>query len=467
MAAGRRTARSRPTVRTRILATVIVASALGMTIAGLVSYQVQRAAVLAQVDLELRDQFDLARHSATAAPPTSVDAALAAILSVMVPPRDGGAAGVVDGRVAYLPGIAEGLRLDRVTGLVAATSGEASVRLATFESGGRLLRYLVVPIRVAGDSHEGRYVAAVDLDRRLAGVNAAALAYAVVSAAVVAITAALGWFVAGRLLAPIRRLREAADRITVSDLDERIEVDGRDDMSRLTATVNGMLDRIRGGVEQQRSLLADVRHDLRAPLTLLRGHLELVDERDVAEVRSVRRLAIEEIDRMARMLEELARVAELGLPAENREVVDAGALAHEVAERVRGIPGPDWSLGRVESMPISIDRDRVIEAWLQVADNAARHTPEGTAVEISATVDGGFARLSVTDRGPGVPAEERERIFLRGERGAAATADGTGLGLAIVAAIARAHGGRAEVADVPGGGADVGILIPLATEAAR
>src|SRR5690606_4995327 len=106
------------------------------------------------------------------------------------------------------------------------------------------------------------------------------------------------------------------------------------------------------------------------------------------------------------------------------------------------------------------DRDRILEAWLQLADNAARYAPDGSPIELSAVADAETVRLVVRDHGPGVPEEDRERIFLRGERGAWNGTAGTGLGLAIVAAIARAHGGTAEVTAAEGGGAEFAIVLP-------
>jgi signal transduction histidine kinase len=459
---GGRVVRRRPTVRTRILATMLVVTTLGMAIAGLLTYQAQRSFVVDQVDEALRTQLGLARTAAADESATSVRAVLERILSVTVAPQDGGSLGIVGTRAAYLPGVVEHFRPEELPGFVEAVAGEDGTRIDTFEGPDGAVRYLAVPVAVAGDAESGIYVTAIDLDARLAGVERSAQLFAAVSLAVLLLTAALGWFVAGRLLAPIRRLRDTAERITVNALGERIPVDGSDDVSRLTATVNGMLDRIGDGIEQQRVLLADLRHQLRVPLTLVRGHLELVDIHDAADVAETRRVAMDEVDRMTRMVDELARLVELGLPAAARSTVDTGALTREVHERVRAVPGRAWSIGRADAVMISVERDRVIEAWLQLADNATRYTPAGTPIELSAVADAETVRLAVRDHGAGVPEADRERIFLRGERGAREGSAGTGLGLAIVAAIARANGGTAEVSAPEGGGAEFAIVLPRA-----
>jgi len=459
-----RTGRRRPTVRTRILATMLIVTALGMTTAGLLSYQAQRAFVLDQVDAALRTQLELARAAAADESVTTVREALERILSFTVSPQDGGSFGIVGDRAAYLPGVVEQFRPEELPGFVDEAARDEGTRIDTFAGPEGAVRYLAVPLTVEGDPASGVYVTAIDLGARLAGVERSAWLYAAVSLAVVLLTAALGWFVAGRLLAPIRRLRDTAERITVNALGERIPVDGSDDVSRLTATVNGMLDRIGDGIEQQRALLADLRHQLRAPLTLVRGHLELVDANDPADVAATRRIAIDEVDRMTRMIEELARLVELGLPGASRSTVDTGVLLRELHERVRAIASHTWTMGRADAVELSVDRDRILEAWLQLADNAARYAPAGTPIELSSEADAETVRLVVRDHGPGVPEADRERIFLRGERGARDGVAGTGLGLAIVAAIARAHGGSAEVSAPEGGGSAFAIVLPRLTK---
>lgn len=452
-------------MRTRILATVLAVTALGMTVAGVLSYGAQRTFVLGEIDAALTAQLGYAREAADDGSVTSARDALQRILSLTVAPQDGGAVGIVDGRAAYLPGVAEQLRPEDLDGFIARVADEDGVRIDTYDGGDEPVRYLAVPIDVAGDSETAVYAVAVAIRPRLEGVDRAAVLYAAVSAGVLALTGILGWFIAGRLLAPVRQLRATAQRITVDALAERIPVEGRDDVSRLTETINSMLDRIGEGVGQQRALVADLRHELRAPLAVVRGQLELLDPSDPADVDDSRRIAIDEVDRMARLIDDLARLVESGLPGAPRTDVDSGELVREVFDRARAIPGPTWSVGRVDAVPLSLDRDRILEALLQLASNAARHTPAGTSVELSAVADPDTVRLIVRDHGPGVPADDRERIFERGERGRdAAGRDGDGLGLAIVAAIARAHGGRARVDEAPGGGASFELILPRAGE---
>src|SRR5690606_18287858 len=119
--------------------------------------------------------------------------------------------------------------------------------------------------------------------------------YTWVAIATLAAVGLVGWFVAGRLLKPVRVLQETASRITASDLSERIPVTGNDDLSALTTTVNSMLDRIEESVDARRRLLDDVRHELKTPVTIVRGHLELLDVADPQDVSSTRDLLIDEL----------------------------------------------------------------------------------------------------------------------------------------------------------------------------
>mgnify|MGYP002401764867 CR=1 FL=1 len=455
-----------PSVRARILTTILVVTALGMAIAGLATYQVQRASLLAQIDDELADRFDAAEHLAdTAEPrPATAEDLLRRVVSSVTPPADGGAIGLLDGVAALVPGVATTLDLAAHPELLKTAAARSRPGIDSWAHGDVRLRYVAVPMAVGDDPARAVFVVAIDVGRRLAGTNGAALTYAGVSAAVLLVVGAFGWFVAGRLLRPLRALRETAEAISVTDLSRRIPVEGHDDVSALTRTVNDMLGRLDASLASQRALLADVRHELRAPLTVLRGNLELLDPTDAGEADTVRRLGMEEVDRMARLVDELARLTELGIPSTERAELDLATLARDVLVRARGLAGHEWTLARADAVTVVADRDRLLEAWLQLAENAATHSPVGRPIEFAATaLDSGAVELTVRDHGPGVPAEERERIFRRGERGAAgAETPGSGLGLAIVAAIARAHGGSATVREAPGGGAVFAIALPRA-----
>ncbi|GLJ79416.1 sensor histidine kinase [Microbacterium imperiale] len=215
-------------------------------------------------------------------------------------------------------------------------------------------------------------------------------------------------------------------------------------------------------VEAQRRLLDDVRHELKTPIAIVRGHLELMDAADSADVETVRQIATAELDRMTRLIGDIDLLASVDGARFATDDVDLETLTQRVADLVTVIPGHDWAVETTQRAVVTGDPDRLLQAWLQLADNAAKHTPVGTAIELGSGVYAGSAHLWVRDHGPGIPPAARHRIFRRFDRGGRRrSAGGSGLGLAIVDAIAKGHGGSCRVADTPGGGATFTIEIPL------
>jgi len=215
-------------------------------------------------------------------------------------------------------------------------------------------------------------------------------------------------------------------------------------------------------VEAQRRLLDDVRHELKTPIAIVRGHLELMDAADAADVEAVREIATGELDRMTRLIGDIDLLASVEGDRFAMDDVDLEGLTQRVVDLVTVIPGHLWTVETTQRAVLHGDADRLLQAWLQLADNAAKHTPTGTAIELGSGVYAGAAHLWVRDHGPGIPPSARHRIFRRFDRGGRRrSAGGSGLGLAIVDAIAKGHGGSCTVADTPGGGATFTIQIPL------
>ncbi|WP_223848897.1 MULTISPECIES: cell wall metabolism sensor histidine kinase WalK [Microbacterium] len=218
--------------------------------------------------------------------------------------------------------------------------------------------------------------------------------------------------------------------------------------------------------DAQRRLLDDVRHELKTPITIVRGHLELMDAADPADVASTRTLGIAELDRMTRLIGDIDLLAAVESDSFTMGDVDLAALTQRVAELVTVIGGHGWSVEQRAAGIIHGDHDRLLQAWLQLADNAAKYTPSDSPIEIGSAVHPSGAQLWVRDHGPGIPPSLRHRIFRRFDRGTGKRAvGGSGLGLAIVDTIARAHAGHCTVADTPGGGATFTIEIPIGTQA--
>jgi signal transduction histidine kinase len=277
------------------------------------------------------------------------------------------------------------------------------------------------------------------------------------------IASALAWVVAGRILAPLRLLTETARSISETDLSRRIPVTGQDEIAELARTFNAMLDRLQGAFGTQRSFVSDASHELRTPITIVRGHLELLGD-DPQERRETVALVTDELDRMSRFVDDLLLLAKAERDDFLRiEEVELGALTDELMDKATALGKRRWLLASRGEATMVADRQRLTQAVMGLAQNAVQHTKDGDAISIGSTVDGDEASLWVRDTGPGISRSDQERIFERFARTSASRrrSEGAGLGLSIVRAIAEAHGGRTEVDSRPGDGATFTIVVPL------
>lgn len=468
-------------VRSRILASILLVALIGMTVAGLTAFLVQRDRIVSQIDDLLVAHVESARFVVTGEsdavatepdaeePPdgvtfTTTAEALEAILARVIPGRNESALGIVGGEATLVPGVDISFHLEDDPGFVQRVVDEASdggVHLGTAISSVGTVRYIATPIAVEGDPQPAIYVAAVDVDAELDELRAAFGTYTIVAAVTLVAIGLVGWFVAGRLLRPLRRLRIAASRITASDRDERIPVVGHDDISALTETVNGMLNRLDHAMTSQRQLLDDVRHELKTPITIVRGHLELLEASNVSEVEATRALAIDELDRMTRLVDDIESLAEAQRMTLARTPTDVADLTSDVFAKASVIADHDWALAGVAHLSTSLDAGRITQAWLQLVDNAAKYSPPGSRIEMGSTGDGSTVEFWVVDRGHGIPVEAEERIFERfGRADTGRGIQGSGLGLPIVKTIATAHGGRVSLSS-SSEGSRFGIVVPV------
>ncbi|GAB6987463.1 HAMP domain-containing sensor histidine kinase [Nocardioides pyridinolyticus] len=330
----------------------------------------------------------------------------------------------------------------------------------TVESPSGTQQVAVQTVRQGEDT--GALVVVTNLDREREGLAETMRTYAITAGLVLLLVTAVAAWVSGRLLSPLRTLRETADHISETDLSRRLPVTGNDDITALTLTFNGMLDRLEAAFVGQRQFLDDAGHELKTPLTVLRGHLELLDTHDPEELAETRLLLLDEIDRMSRLVGDLILLAKSDRPdfLQPRDV-DLDGLTRDVATKARGLGDREWTIDAAARVKIVADEQRLTQALLQLADNAVKHTRDGDTIAVGSSYDDGSARLWVRDTGPGVPPEDRERIFERFGRSAVPPGDeGFGLGLSIVGAIARAHGGSVTVEDAEPAGARFVITLP-------
>ncbi|GLY26751.1 HAMP domain-containing sensor histidine kinase [Kineosporia sp. NBRC 101731] len=458
--------RPRIGVRTRILATVLVLTALGMLGAGITIVLMQRASLNERVNEALRTEVqefrDIAEPSSgvptdpsTGKPFTSVGALLQSALQKQAPDRDETFLTMVGGRPQFVPSSERFVNLEEEPELVAAVAAlpvDAPVRLREIDTRAGRIRYAAVQVSVGGENTVGSYVIAQSLERNRQEVTQMAQRFAVVSLVSLIVVGVAGWLVAGRLLRPLRQLRATAERISHNDLTERIEVTGTDDISEIAVTFNRMLDRLEHAFRTQQEFLDDAGHELKTPITIIRGHLELMAAHDPGDVEETRALVLDELDRMARLVQDLILLAQTKRPDfVHREPVAVDELMTDVLEKAVGLADREWRLDEQTPAWIDADPQRITQGLLQLAHNAVKYTAPGQVIAFGSRAEGRTVHLWVRDGGPGVSIKDAERIFERfGRGGDARRMEGSGLGLSIVGAIAAAHDGSVALTSPPG-----------------
>jgi signal transduction histidine kinase len=321
-------------------------------------------------------------------------------------------------------------------------------------------RYVALPL-TAGD-HRAIFVAANFPATERAEIDSAVRTQAIVQFAMIVVASLLGLALAGRVLRPLSRLADTAQTISATDLTRRIPVRGEDEASRIATAFNDMLERIERANTIQRRFLDDASHELRSPMTVIRGHVQLLEfETDPDERDAIVKIITEEIDRMNRIVEDLLLLARSERPGFlTLEPVDIAELTEDVHRRASVLCARTWLLDQRASVVVRADRQRLTQALVQYAQNVCEHTPEGVTVRIGSHVENGSVHLWVEDDGPGVTEQQAPRVFDRFVKGPHRP-EGSGLGLSIVAAIAEAHGGQARLARHRGPGARFEIVLPL------
>ena len=276
---------------------------------------------------------------------------------------------------------------------------------------------------------------------------------------------------------PLRRMARVAERVDAGDLHPRMKAEpGSHEISVLAHAFNHMLDRLTAAFRQQRDFVADASHELRTPLAVIAGQLDVLsryEEPSAEDVAHVQRIVAGEVGRTTRLVEDLLLLAR----SEQREFVsrqpvDLPQFVEELWTTTTTGLERRLELGEVPEGEVDADPDRLAQALRNIIDNAIAHTsaPDGHIALYTEALPGGRVRFTVTDDGPGIPPEERTRIFERFHRTDAARdrrAGGTGLGLAIVQVIAEAHHGEVRAVDPRGAGARIELEIDGFTPANR
>jgi heavy metal sensor kinase len=276
----------------------------------------------------------------------------------------------------------------------------------------------------------------------------------------------VGRWLAAQALRPIDTITRTALAISrADDLDKRIpQVGPQDEVGRLAATFNLMLDRLEKLFRAQQRFIADISHELRSPLTTIRGNVDLLRRMNCVDEPSLDAIQAES-ERMARLVGDLLLLAQAdaGQPI-RRERVELDTVMLEVFRQVHPLAeGVELAIGEEDQATILGDPDRLKQLLLNLVDNAIKYTPKGGKVTLGLRRAKGWAVLSVTDTGVGIPEKDLPHIFerfYRVDKARSRAAGGTGLGLPIVQWIVLAHGGRIEAQSEPGKGTTFTVWLP-------
>ncbi|WP_343633105.1 ATP-binding protein [Roseateles sp.] len=352
---------------------------------------------------------------------------------------------------------------------------EPTRRVSVPVSGGRALA-----VQVAGSLD--------DVDHNVDAAGWIFLAMGVVLVVVLTVT---GTLMTGRVFGAIDNVTRQAQRISDQTLSDRLPHPGpRDEMGRLIDTLNDMLARLEQAFEAQRRFTADASHELRSPLSRLRTELEITLRRPRGQDEYVEALrsSLDEVVRLTTLAEELLTLARLdsGQESATASAVLIAPILEEVVRRARGTaerrdvdlrldlhgdrePGAaddadaDVDAEQASTITASLSKQLLVLVATNLVDNAVKFAPAGGVVRVSLGAREGWSAVVVEDDGPGIPEEERPRLFERFYRGAGARASdvpGTGLGLALCDAIVRAAGGRIDIDASPLGGGRFTVLLP-------
>jgi signal transduction histidine kinase len=296
--------------------------------------------------------------------------------------------------------------------------------------------------------------------------------YFVLGAALAVVMAVvLTLVISRRILSPVRALTTAAHRLGKGDLSQRVAIQDKGEIGELAVTFNSMAGNLERDRQLQRDMVADVAHELRSPLTNIRGYIEAIrdkimqpDEKTVGSIFDETMLLSRLIDDLQEL--SLAEAGELKLYREDEDVPDLVLQAVSAVQAKAARKELALTTDLPAHLPlVNVDFLRIKQVLLNLLENAIAHTPPGGAITAAAKENGGMVEISVTDTGEGIPAGELQNIFDRFHRvdkSRSRSTGGSGLGLTIAKSFVEAHGGKIDVRSEPGKGSRFTFTVPVA-----
>lgn len=368
---------------------------------------------------------------------------------------------IVDGQVLARTTDTPPVRLDQDPIFLEIANSKMRAGFGNYSTEVGNARFIVVP--VFGENDSGALVGVIFSDLQSQAITDLLYRFALIVFMSLIAATAVGWLVAGRALRPINEITATAHEIGAHDLTRRISKSkAGSELNKLVDEFNLMLGRIEETVASNKQFVDDAGHELRTPLTVISGHLELL-EADPTQRDSSMAIVKDELSRMSRLVKDLQTLTKVIQPDFiQAKPVNLSDLGDELLVKASQLGDRNWQLGEISSQAWNLDRERVTQAVLQLAENACRFTAFGDPirVEIQTTIE--HVEISVSDSGPGVPKDQREKIKERFVRGVNPKSDtgGAGLGLAVVSAIAKGHGGELVISESDLGGAKFTLVLP-------
>jgi heavy metal sensor kinase len=286
-----------------------------------------------------------------------------------------------------------------------------------------------------------------------------------------ALAAGGGIFLARRALKPVDKIAQTAQEIGESDLGRRINVNTKDELGRLAATLNAMIGRLEKAFQRQKQFTSDASHELRTPLAVIEAEssLALQKERTSSDYRQSLETISQESRQMSSLIDQLLTLAraDAGKEQWNFTEVNLGKLVSNLSTDIEVLcqeKGLSFQLGQPQDLVVKGDEARLRELFMNLLDNAIRYTPAPGTVSVSIRREGQMAIVAITDTGVGIPAEDIPFLFerfYRVDKSRSRAEGGSGLGLAICRHIAETHGGKIEVESQVGAGSTFSVWLPL------